>query len=133
MTPEELREYAEAKEAGKRSLMQLYINDEPEQAKPAHKPWEQPVEFEGKTYFVDIRRTKSLKFIRAYAKLQKSMRESKDGTPEIDLVVEIMDMLFGGEVNDAVVANVSAAMGYDDFEEVYRIESGIMERLDLKN
>lgn len=61
------------------------------------------------------------------------MRESKDGTPEIDLVVEIMDMLFGGEVNDAVVANVSAAMGYDDFEEVYRIESGIMERLDLKN
>lgn len=138
MTADELRAYAEAKDAGKQSLKDLYISEgvslrPVEPKREVHEPWEQPVEFEGETYYVDIRRTKSLKFIRAFSKLQKSQKESVDGNPDLDAVIDLMDMLFGGSVNDAVVANVSAAMGYDDFEEIYRIESGIMEHLDLKN
>lgn len=134
MTPEQLREYAAKKDAARKALENRYIDDG-EVAATEHQraPWEQLVEFEGEGYWVDVRRTKSMSFVRQFAKVQRSQKESKDGTPDIDAVIGMMDTLFAGETHDSVVAHVVAEKGYDDFEEIYRIEAALMEGLDLKN
>lgn len=137
MTPAQLREYAAQKEAAKDSLMDLYINEGADPRwmarEPKRDPWVKDVEFESIAYPVDVRRTKSLAFIRQLAKVQKTSKEGRDNNPDMEPVIELFDTLFGGECHDMVVARVTAKMGYDDFAEIYRIESGILENLDLKN
>ena len=134
MTPEELREYALAKEQNREDLTARYMNRPAmtvvPQA-PAKQPWEKDVEFEGVTYTVDMRRVKSREFIQMFAKFQKYQLDGVEA-PVSD-ALELYSYVFGGKVDDLVVATVTAAKGYDDFEEIMRIENALFERLDAKN
>ena len=135
MTPEQLREYATEKELKRRELEQRYVRcEEPAPVAPIvgmPKPWEKAVEFEGETYHVDMRRIKSREFIRMFAKFQEHQRGGEDATASE--VLAIYDHVFGGDVDEAVTRLVIAKMGYEDFEEITRIESGILAELDVKN
>lgn len=134
MTSAELQQLAAAKaqdESRATSVIDYYEDVKPvEPYKP--QPWEQPVEFEGSTYYVDVRRTKSREFARllATARTAQTTGELEDNPA---IVMDVMDFLFRGSVDDAVVANVTARLGYDDFEEIYRIESALIDQLDVKN
>lgn len=127
MTPEQLREYALAKEARREELTARYMDREPAPAIAAKNPWERDVEFEGETYRVDMRRVKTREFLRAIARFQGA-----DDVPIADTLA-LYDLVFGGEVDDKVCRVVMAKMGYEDYEEIMRIESGIFEAIDLKN
>lgn len=127
MTPEQLREYALAKEARREELTARYMDREPAPAIAAKNPWERDVEFEGETYRVDMRRVKTREFLRAIARFQGA-----DDVPIADTLA-LYDLVFGGEVDDKVCRVVVAKMGYEDYEEIMRIESGIFEAIDLKN
>lgn len=139
MTPAQLREYAAEKERTANDMRDRYlcVNESPklktvEGKKPLH-PWDREVEFEGETYTVDMRRTKSREFVRLVAAMQKSANQSGDGSAEIADVIAVFDYLFGGEVDDKVAATVRASKGYDDFEEIMRIEGAIFEAVGAKN
>lgn len=127
MTPEQLREYALAKEARREELTARYMDREPAPAIAAKNPWERDVEFEGETYRVDMRRVKTREFLRAIARFQGA-----DDVPIADTLA-LYDLVFGGEVDDKVCRVVVTKMGYEDYEEIMRIESGIFEAIDLKN
>ena len=127
MTPEQLREYALAKEARREELTARYMDREPAPPIAARQPWERDVEFEGETYRVDMRRVKTREFLRAIARFQGA-----DDVPIADTLA-LYDLVFGGEVDDKVCRVVVAKMGYEDYEEIMRIESGIFEAIDLKN
>lgn len=127
MTPEQLREYALAKEARREELTDRYMGREPAPAIAAKRPWERDVEFEGETYRVDMRRVKTREFLRSIARFQGA-----DDVPIADTLA-LYDLVFGGEVDDKVCRVVVAKMGYEDYEEIMRIESGIFEAIDLKN
>ena len=127
MTPEQLREYALAKEARREELTARYMGREPAPAIAAKNPWDRDVEFEGETYRVDMRRVKTREFLRAIARFQGA-----DDVPIADTLA-LYDLVFGGEVDDKVCRVVVAKMGYEDYEEIMRIESGIFEAIDLKN
>lgn len=127
MTPEQLREYALAKEARREELTARYMDREPAPAIAAKNPWDRDVEFEGETYRVDMRRVKTREFLRAIARFQGA-----DDVPIADTLA-LYDLVFGGEVDDKVCRVVVAKMGYEDYEEIMRIESGIFEAIDLKN
>ena len=42
-------------------------------------------------------------------------------------------IFFGGDCDNHVVEIVTAKLGYDDAEEIMRIESALLEKLDAKN
>lgn len=70
MTPEQLREYATAKENQREAITARYMDREPNfKVVQDHKePYEKDVEFEGETYRIDMRRIKSREFIRMFGK-----------------------------------------------------------------
>ena len=132
MTPEQIREYAVAKEQAREDLTAKYMGrpaatvaPRGEQATPPQ--FVRDVEFEGVSYPVDVRRVKSRAAMRELLRL----RAAED--PDPAAMLDYLDRVFAGECADKVVETVEAKMGYDDFEEVLRVESGIMEALDLKN
>lgn len=91
------------------------------------------VEFEGIKYAVDMRRAKSREFVRRIAAMQKSAEKSEGGNADISDVLAVFDYLFGGEVDDKVASVVEQAKGYDDFEEIMRIETALFEAVGAKN
>ena len=133
MTPAELRARADELDRRRRELEKAYMNyDEPAPyAEPTHAPWERVVEFEGESYTVDMRRVKSREFARILGDIQK--QTEREGQAAISDMLAMFDYVFGGECDDHVVEVVKAQKGYDDLEEICRIEQGIFEAIDAKN
>ena len=133
MTPDELREYAAEKERRREELTARYMG-RPAKApglQLAAEPWERDIEFEGETYRVDMRRVKSREFIRRFGAVQRHQQRGEE--IPIDELLGLYDYLFSGKVDDRVVEVVTAKMGYEDFEEISRIENALLEAIDLKN
>lgn len=133
MTPEQLREYATAKEMKRENITARYMDREPRfNIVPDDKqPYENDIEFEGETYRVDMRRIKSREFIRMFAEFQDYERKGEDAP--ISCALALYDFVFGGKVDDKVCEVVKAKMGYEDFEEIMRIENELFEHLEVKN
>ena len=133
MTPEQLREYATEKENQREAITARYMDREPNfKVVQDHKePYEKDVEFEGETYRIDMRRIKSREFIRMLGKFQKYANDGKDAP--ISDALALYDFVFGGNVDDKVCAVVKAKMGYEDFEEIMRIENALFEGIEVKN
>ncbi len=129
MTPEELRAYAADKEARHQTLVDRYMGRE--SARGAQEPWEKAVEFEGETYLVDMRRASSREFLRKLAAYNKAVRE--DGDAPFDLTLDMLDYIFGGKVDEKVEKVVRDKLGFDDFTEIYRIESALLDGIEVKN
>ena len=140
MTPEQLREYAAAKEARCENLTAHYMDRATGEAidpKPkftmldCKQPYENDIECEGETYRVDMRRIKSREFIRMFAEFQDYERKGEDAP--ISCALALYDFVFGGKVDDKVCEVVKAKMGYEDFEEIMRIENELFNHLEVKN
>lgn len=136
MTPEQIRAYAVEKERAKDALVSRYMDvpasprfEGPKATEPA--PYERDVEFEGETYRVDMRRTKSMRFVRLVGKMQEAAGEK--GEPDISAVLDMYDYLFGGAVADKVAETVREKTGFDDFEETIRVYNALFEAVGAKN
>lgn len=133
MTPEQLREYATAKEMQRETITARYMDREP-RLNIVHDdkhPYENDIEFEGETYRVDMRRIKSREFIRMFGKFQQYANNGEDAPISDSLA--LYDYVFGGVVDDKVCEVVERKLGYHDFEEIMRIENALFESIDLKN
>lgn len=160
MTPEQLREMAESKERMRAHLEEQYLGYRPaildfDTAAKRQKlePWQKAVVVEGTEYVLDMRRFKSRKVLKQIAKAQSTAQKrnrvyeeaiSSGMTDEeaalkanegvsIDEQIGYMTAMLGEEVEDKVVETVTAKMGYDDFEEIVRIEELLVEAARLKN
>lgn len=160
MTPEQLREMAEAKERMRAHLEEQYLGYKPtilEFDSPAKRqtlePWEKAVEVEGTEYVLDMRRFKSRKVLKEIARAQRDSKKrnrifeeavrsgmsEEEATREANKDVDIEDQLgylaamLGEDVEDRVAEAVTAKMGYDDIEEIVRIEQLLIEAAQLKN
>lgn len=98
---------------------------------PAKKPWEKAVEFEGETYYIDMRKPKSRKFLRLFADVQR--KAEKGGQADVSDSLALFDFVFSGGVDEQVERVVTEKMGYDDFQEILRIEAALFEEIDIKN
>ncbi len=112
MTEEQLRAYVGGMQAGQ-----------------GRKPWMRSVEFEGETYEVDMRRLKSREFLRRFA----TVKAAKDDTAAMVDALDMLDYVFGEDGVEHIAQVVAAKLGYEDYEEIFRIESGILDVVDLKN
>ena len=128
LDPSALRALAEQKE---RDALEARYMDIPAPSKAAPKPWEKPVEFEGETYLVDMRKPKSRKFLKMLADVQRA--SAKGGKPDLTGTLAMFDFVFAGGVDEQVERVVTEKMGYDDFQEILRIESALFELIDIKN
>lgn len=160
MTPEQLREMAEAKERTRAHLEEQYLgykptilDFDPPAARQKLEPWEKPVEVEGTEYVLDMRRFKSRKVLKEIARAQRDSKKrnrifeeavrsgmsEEEATRNANEDVDIEDQLgylaamLGEEVEDRVAEAVTAKMGYDDIEEIVRIEQLLIESAQLKN
>lgn len=160
MTPEQLREMAEAKERMRAHLEEQYLGYKPAiidfdaaAKRQELEPWEKPVEVEGTEYILDMRRFKSRKVLKALARAQRDSKKrnrifeeavrsgmsEEEATREANKDVDIEDQLgylaamLGEDVEDRVAEAVTAKMGYDDIEEIVRIEQLLIEAAQLKN
>lgn len=160
MTPEQLREMAEAKERMRAHLEEQYLgykptilDFDPPAARQKLEPWEKPVEVEGTEYVLDMRRFKSRKVLKEIARAQRDSKKrnrifeeavrsgmsEEEATRKANEGVDIEDQLgylaamLGEEVEDRVAEAVTAKMGYDDIEEIVRIEQLLIESAQLKN
>lgn len=132
MTPEQIREYAAAREQAREDLTARYMGREKMEVVPGRGAdgdgrFIRHVDFEGVSYPVDMRRVKCRKTMKGLVRLQS--QDAPGGSDMIDL----MDYIFEGECEDRIVETVNLSKGFDDYEEILRIESGIIEALDLKN
>lgn len=128
MSAEQLRELAAEKENSRAKLEHDYLNFV--QDKPKHAPYERIIEFEGEEYVVDMRRIKSREFMRRMARVSDAEQNSPEA---LSPVLALYDFVFSGNVDNHVVEVVTAKLGYDDAEEIMRIESALLEKLDAKN
>lgn len=160
MTPEQLREMAESKERMRAHLEEQYLDYKPaildfDAAAKRQKlePWEKAVVVEGTEYVLDMRRFKSRKVLKQIARAQResASRNSvyekaiRSGMTEaeataaanegvsIDEQLGYLTAMLGEEVEDRVAEAVTAKMGYDDIEEIVRIEGLLIESASLKN
>lgn len=160
MTPEQLREMAESKERMRAHLEEQYLDYKPaildfDAAAKRQKlePWEKAVVVEGTEYVLDMRRFKSRKVLKQIARAQResasrnSLYEKaiRSGMTEaeataaanegvsIDEQLGYLTAMLGEEVEDRVAEAVTAKMGYDDIEEIVRIEGLLIESASLKN
>lgn len=128
MSAEQLRELAAEKENSRAKLEHDYLGFV--QDKPEHAPYERVLEFEGEEYVVDMRRIKSREFMRRMARVSDAEQNSPEA---LSPVLALYDFVFSGNVDNHVVEVVTAKLGYDDAEEIMRIESALLEKLDAKN
>lgn len=160
MTPEQLREMAESKERMRAHLEEQYLGYKPaildfDAAAKRQKlePWQKAVVVEGTEYVLDMRRFKSRKVLKQVAKAQhatqkrnsvyekaiRSGMSEKEATSKanegvsIDEQLGYLTVMLGEDVEDRVAEAVTAKMGYDDFEEIVRIEGLLIEAAHLKN
>jgi hypothetical protein len=160
MTPEQLREMAESKERMRAHLEEQYLDYKPaildfDAAAKRQKlePWQKAVVVEGTEYVLDMRRFKSRKVLKQIARAQResASRNSvyekaiRSGMTEaeataaanegvsIDEQLGYLTAMLGEDVEDRVAEAVTAKMGYDDIEEIVRIEGLLIESASLKN
>lgn len=160
MTPEQLREMADSKERMRAHLEEQYLGYKPAildfdtAAKPQKlEPWQKAVVVEGTEYVLDMRRFKSRKVLKQVAKAQRATQKRnsvyeeaiRSGMSEeeatskanegvsIDEQLGYLTVMLGEDVEDRVAEAVTAKMGYDDFEEIARIEELLIEAARLKN
>ncbi|RHE50082.1 hypothetical protein [Collinsella sp. AM28-11LB] len=161
MTPEQLREMAESKERMRAHLEERYlgftpapvVEFDPSAKRQALQPWEKAVEVEGVEYTLDMRRFRSRKVLKQIARAQRESQARnsvyekaiRSGMTEdeataaanegvsIDEQLGYMTAMLGEEVEDRVAEAVTAKMGYDDIEEIVRIEGLLIESASLKN
>ena len=160
MTPEQLREMAESKEHMRAHLEEQYLGYKPaildfDAAAKRQKlePWQKAVVVEGTEYVLDMRRFKSRKVLKEIARAQRDSKKrnrvyeeavlsgmsEEEATREANKEVDIEDQLgylaamLGEDVEDRVAEAVTAKMGYDDIEEIVRIEQLLIESAQLKN
>ena len=128
MTTAELREALAVREQQRENIVARYMNRPAEQVAPAKKanPAIRMVEFEGESYPVDMGKLRSRKFLKLAATVDADNADAATN-------MELLDLAFGGECEDAICAAVTAKLGYEDYLEVLRIESGLLEAADLKN
>lgn len=134
MTPEQLREAAAEKERAHTQLVDRYMDyhaTNPVAEKAERPAYVREVEFEGRTYPVDMRRTKSVQFVRMVGRIQQASQDG--GEPPISDVLAMYDYLFGGEVADMVATAVRDKTGFDDFEETMRVYNALFEAVGAKN
>ena len=161
MTPEQLREMAESKERMRAHLEERYLGFTPAPVvefdhsakRQALQPWEKAVEVEGVEYTLDMRRFRSRKVLKQIARAQRESQARnsvyekaiRSGMTEdeataaanegvsIDEQLGYLTAMLGEEVEDRVAEAVTAKMGYDDIEEIVRIEGLLIESASLKN
>lgn len=161
MTPEQLREMAESKERMRAHLEERYlgftpapvVEFDPSAKRQALQPWEKAVEVEGVEYTLDMRRFRSRKVLKQIARAQRESQARnsvyekaiRSGMTEdeataaanegvsIDEQLGYLTAMLGEEVEDRVAEAVTAKMGYDDIEEIVRIEGLLVEAASLKN
>ena len=161
MTPEQLREMAESKERMRAQLEEKYLGFSPApvvEFDPAAKrqtlqPREKAGEVEGVEYVLDMRRFRSRKVLKQIARAQRESKERNEvyekairsGMTEeeaaaeanegvsIDEQLGYLTAMLGEGVEDKVAEAVTAKMGYDDIEEIVRIEQLLIEAASLKN
>lgn len=161
MTPEQLREMAESKERMRAHLEERYlgftpapvVEFDPSAKRQALQPWEKAVEVEGVEYTLDMRRFRSRKVLKQIARAQRESQARnsvyekaiRSGMTEdeataaanegvsIDEQLGYLTAMLGEEVEDRVAEAVTAKMGYDDIEEIVRIEELLIEAASLKN
>ncbi len=161
MTPEQLREMAESKERMRAHLEERYlgftpapvVEFDPSAKRQALQPWEKAVEVEGVEYTLDMRRFRSRKVLKQIARAQRESQARnsvyekaiRSGMTEdeataaanedvsIDEQLGYLTAMLGEEVEDRVAEAVTAKMGYDDIEEIVRIEGLLIESASLKN
>lgn len=161
MTPEQLREMAESKERMRAQLEEKYlgfspapvVEFDPAAKRQALQPWEKAVEVEGVEYVLDMRRFRSRKVLKQIARAQRESKERNEvyekairsGMTEeeaaaaanegvsIDEQLGYLTAMLGEGVEDKVAEAVTAKMGYDDIEEIVRIEQLLIEAASLKN
>nr|DAV97160.1 MAG TPA: hypothetical protein [Caudoviricetes sp.] len=161
MTPEQLREMAESKERMRAHLEERYlgftpapvVEFDPSAKRQALQPWEKAVEVEGVEYTLDMRRFRSRKVLKQIARAQRESQARnsvyekaiRSGVTEdeataaanegvsIDEQLGYLTAMLGEEVEDRVAEAVTAKMGYDDIEEIVRIEGLLIESASLKN
>lgn len=161
MTPEQLREMAESKERMRAHLEERYlgftpapvVEFDPSAKRQTLQPWEKAVEVEGVEYTLDMRRFRSRKVLKQIARAQRESKERNEvyekairsGMTEdeataaanegvsIDEQLSYLTAMLGEEVEDRVAEAVTAKMGYDDIEEIVRIEGLLIEAASLKN
>ena len=161
MTPEQLREMAESKERMRAHLEERYlgftpapvVEFDPSAKRQALQPWEKAVEVEGVEYTLDMRRFRSRKVLKQIARAQRESQARnsvyekaiRSGMTEdeataaanegvsIDEQIGYLTAMLGEEVEDRVAEAVTAKMGYDDIEEIVRIEGLLIESASLKN
>lgn len=132
MTPDELRRVAAEKEASRLDLEKRYLGYAP--SAPAHPaaPWERKVEVDGVEYVVDMRPFKSREFFKRAAKIQDERTADKLSMTDM---IGFYEFCFGGDggVDEQVTATVKKRLGYEDYEEVLKIEDKVFELVDAKN
>ena len=154
MTPEQIEAYVQGKQASRASLEERYLNLKPVPMDvPQLEPFERAIEVEGVSYPVDMRRFASRTGLRKIAEQQKAAKAREkeadalvrsgmereaaedrvNSNADIDSMLGLYDYFFGGKVDDLVVQTVVEAKGYDDFDEIIRIETLLFDAVNQGN
>lgn len=154
MTPEQIEAYVQGKQASRASLEERYLNLKPVPMDvPQLEPFERAIEVEGVSYPVDMRRFASRTGLRKIAEQQKAAKAREkeadalvrsgmereaaedrvNSNADIGSMLGLYDYFFGGKVDDLVVQTVVEAKGYDDFDEIIRIETLLFDAVNQGN
>lgn len=154
MTPEQIEAYVQGKQARRVSLEERYLGIKPVRVDvPQLEPFERAIEVDGVSYPVDMRRFASRTGLRKIAEQQKAAKarekeadalvrsgmeraEAEDrvnSNADIGSMLSLYDYFFGGKVDDLVVQTVVEAKGYDDFDEIVRIETLLFDAVNQGN
>lgn len=131
LSPEELREYAVAKENAREALTARYMDRPANLVElPERKPWERTVEYDGHAFDVDMRKLHSRDFVKKLADLQGMDADQQDFGKQIELFEAVFD---GTRAYEQVKAYVTEKCGYEDYIEVLRVEGELFNLVDAKN
>lgn len=154
MTPEQIEAYVQGKQARRASLEERYLGIKPVPMDvPQLEPFERAIEIEGVSYPVDMRRFASRTGLRKIAEQQKAAKAREkeadalvrsgmeraaaedrvNSSADIGSMLGLYDYFFGGKVDDLVVQTVVEAKGYDDFDEIIRIETLLFDAVNQGN
>lgn len=131
LSPEELREYAVAKENAREALTARYMDRPANLVElPERKPWERAVEYDGHAFDVDMRKLHSRDFVKKLADLQGMDADQQDFGKQIGLFEAVFD---GTRAYEQVKAYVTEKCGYEDYIEILRVEGELFNLVDAKN
>jgi hypothetical protein len=131
LSPEELREYAVAKENAREALTAKYMSRPANLVElPERKPWEKTVEYDGREFDLDMRKLHSRDFVKKLAELQGVDAEEQGFDKQIELFEAVFDST---RAYEQVKAYVIEKCGFEDYIEVLRVEGELFTLVDAKN